>query len=153
MPRRGSRVQIPSFAPFFLTRWRHGQEVRQRSATPIPPVRFWVPPPKKKCRSGGIGRRTGLKILRWRHRTGSIPVFGTSSLYLPMGEFFYFMFFLMLSLINPCLFGKLSSFSIISASCLCLKLSLCALYLRLRISFWLRILCVSHIRVVFPLLF
>ena len=28
------------------------------------------------CRLGGIGRRTGLKILRWRHRTGSIPVAG-----------------------------------------------------------------------------
>ena len=28
------------------------------------------------CRSGGTGRRAGLKILWWRHRTGSIPVAG-----------------------------------------------------------------------------
>ena len=28
------------------------------------------------CRSGGTGRRAGLKILWWRHRTGSIPVCG-----------------------------------------------------------------------------
>ena len=27
-------------------------------------------------RGGGTGRRTGLKILRWQHRTGSIPVLG-----------------------------------------------------------------------------
>ena len=31
------------------------------------------------CRLGGIGRRTGLKILRWKHRTGSIPVAGILS--------------------------------------------------------------------------
>ena len=29
-----------------------------------------------KCRRGGTGRRAGLKILWWRHRTGSIPVAG-----------------------------------------------------------------------------
>lgn len=29
-------------------------------------------------RSDGIGRRTGLKIRRWRHRAGSTPAFGTS---------------------------------------------------------------------------
>ena len=28
------------------------------------------------CRRGGTGRRAGLKILWWRHRTGSIPVAG-----------------------------------------------------------------------------
>ena len=28
-------------------------------------------------RSGGTGRRAGLKILWWRHRTGSIPVCGS----------------------------------------------------------------------------
>ena len=27
--------------------WRHGQVVRQRSATPLSPVRIWVAPPKK----------------------------------------------------------------------------------------------------------
>ena len=32
-----------------------------------------------QCRSGGTGRRTGLKILRSLYdRTGSIPVFGTT---------------------------------------------------------------------------
>ena len=29
-------------------------------------------------RCGEIGRRKGLKIPRWKHRTGSIPVSGTS---------------------------------------------------------------------------
>ena len=28
------------------------------------------------CRSGEIGRRRGLKILRWQHRAGSIPASG-----------------------------------------------------------------------------
>ena len=30
------------------------------------------------CRCGGTGRRKGLKIPRWKHRTGSIPVSGTT---------------------------------------------------------------------------
>ncbi len=30
----------------------------------------------RRRRGGGTGRRTGLKILRWQHRTGSIPVLG-----------------------------------------------------------------------------
>ena len=30
------------------------------------------------CRSGGIGRRKGLKIPRGQPRTGSSPVFGTN---------------------------------------------------------------------------
>ena len=34
---------------------------------------------RKKGRSGGIGRRKGLKIPRWQQRTGSIPVGGTES--------------------------------------------------------------------------
>jgi hypothetical protein len=29
------------------------------------------------CRDGGTGRRTGLKIQRWRQRAGSIPAPGT----------------------------------------------------------------------------
>ena len=32
------------------------------------------------CRCDGIGRRSGLKIHRWRQRTGSSPVTGTTSL-------------------------------------------------------------------------
>ena len=39
-----------------------------------PVVRF-------KSRGGGTGRRTGLKILRWQHRTGSIPVLGMDYIY------------------------------------------------------------------------
>ena len=42
---------------------RHSQVVRQRTANPLSPVRIWVPPPTS--RSGGTGRRTGLKILRF----------------------------------------------------------------------------------------
>ena len=41
-------------------------------------LRVRVPPLEPRCRSGGTGRRTGLKILRDLYsRTGSIPVFGT----------------------------------------------------------------------------
>ena len=32
---------------------------------------------KTICRNGGIGRRKGLKIPRWKHRIGSTPIFGT----------------------------------------------------------------------------
>ncbi|GEM_PF-3991402 len=32
-------------------------------------------------RDGGIGRRTGLKIPRWRQRGGSIPPPGTTMLF------------------------------------------------------------------------
>lgn len=31
------------------------------------------------CRCGGTGRHKGLKIPRWRQRTGSIPVNGTKA--------------------------------------------------------------------------
>ena len=31
----------------------------------------------KICRCDGIGRRSGLKIRRWRHRAGSTPASGT----------------------------------------------------------------------------
>ena len=30
-----------------------------------------------RCRGGGIGRRTGLKIQRLKERIGSIPILGT----------------------------------------------------------------------------
>ena len=33
----------------------------------------------RTCRCDGIGRRSGLKIHRWRQRTGSSPVTGTMS--------------------------------------------------------------------------
>ena len=65
LPRRGSRVRISFSAPLLR---RHSQAVRQRSAKPLSPVRFRVSPPYS-CRSGGIGRRKGLKIPR-----GVIPV-------------------------------------------------------------------------------
>jgi hypothetical protein len=42
---------------------RYSQVVRQSSAKALPPVRIWVAP-LYISRSGGIGRRTGLKILR-----------------------------------------------------------------------------------------
>ena len=34
---------------------------------------------KSICRCDGIGRRSGLKIHRWRHRAGSSPATGTIS--------------------------------------------------------------------------
>ena len=37
---------------------------------------------RKICPSGGIGRRTGLKILRGNTRTGSIPVSGSFIIFL-----------------------------------------------------------------------
>ena len=56
--------------------WRRSQAVRQRSAKPLSPVRFWVSPPiflmdVQICRGGGTGRRKGLKIPR---RVISVPV-------------------------------------------------------------------------------
>ena len=44
-----------------------------------PVVRF-------KSRGGGTGRRTGLKILRWQHRTGSIPVLGMDFIEAPLAQ-------------------------------------------------------------------
>ena len=40
--------------------------------------RSWVRVPEGPlaCRSGGIGRRAGLKIPWWRHRAGSTPACG-----------------------------------------------------------------------------
>ncbi len=40
-------------------------------------------------RCGGIGRRKGLKIPRWQHRTGSSPVSGTKIPVLVRGRDFY----------------------------------------------------------------
>ena len=56
---------------------RHSQVVRHGSAKPSPPVQIWVAPPK--CRSGGIGRRKGLKIPRSNIRAGSSPASGTNN--------------------------------------------------------------------------
>ena len=44
---RGSKLRIN-----FI--WRHSQAVRQRSAKPSPPVRFWVAPPAKYSRNDTI---------------------------------------------------------------------------------------------------
>ncbi len=49
--------------------------VMHRPAKPRTPVRFRSQP--KFCPGGGIGRRKGLKIPRWKHRAGSIPAPGT----------------------------------------------------------------------------
>ena len=52
--------------------WRRSQAVRQRSAKPLSPVRFWASPPIQLFRrGGGTGRRKGLKIPR---RVISVPV-------------------------------------------------------------------------------
>src|SRR5699024_4343173 len=44
LPRWGSRVRIPSSAPFIT--WRHSQVVRPRTANPLPPVQIRLPPLK-----------------------------------------------------------------------------------------------------------
>lgn len=41
-------------------------------------------------RCGGTGRRKGFKIPRWQHRTGSIPVSGTTSEQSPLCSDFFF---------------------------------------------------------------
>ena len=33
----------------------------------------------RRCRGGEIGRRSRLKICRWKHRAGSIPAPGTNN--------------------------------------------------------------------------
>ena len=38
------------------------------------------------CRCDGIGRRSGLKIHRWRHRAGSSPATGTNQSLTPLGS-------------------------------------------------------------------
>ena len=45
------------------------------------------------CRCDGIGRRSGLKIHRWRQRTGSSPVTGTKSEICCISTDFGFSFF------------------------------------------------------------
>ena len=55
-------------------------KVAQWWSTRLLTDRLWVRAPPLEpffCRSGGIGRRTGLKILRGKTRTGSIPVSGS----------------------------------------------------------------------------
>ena len=66
-----AKVGVAGSSPVFRSIWRHSQAVRQRSAKPLSPVRFWVPPPYLTiiifiytCRGGGTGRRKGLKIPR-----------------------------------------------------------------------------------------
>ena len=62
-----AKVGVAGSSPVFRSICRHSQAVRQRSAKPLSPVRFWVPPPyffKVTCRGGGTGRRKGLKIPR-----------------------------------------------------------------------------------------
>ena len=48
---------------------------RVTGSSPVGPIDA-----KASCRRGGTGRRAGLKILWWRHRTGSIPVAGINFL-------------------------------------------------------------------------
>ena len=42
------------------------------------------------CRCDGIGRRSGLKIHRWRHRAGSSPATGTKKADTPTGVSAFF---------------------------------------------------------------
>ena len=75
-----SRLPLHFFKKEFLhigkELWHHSQAVRLGSAKPSSTVRFRVVPPI--CRSGGIGRRKGLKIPRGQLRAGSSPASGTS---------------------------------------------------------------------------
>ena len=57
---------------------------RVTGSSPVGPIRS-----KDLCRRGGTGRRTGLKILRSKIRTGSIPVAGIRELTVCQ-LFFYF---------------------------------------------------------------
>ena len=65
-----AKVGVAGSSPVFRSIWRHSQAVRQRSAKPLSPVRFRMPPPyiclfkSSLCRGGGTGRRKGLKIPR-----------------------------------------------------------------------------------------
>ena len=71
--------------------WHHSQAVRLGSAKPSSTVRFRVVPPI--CRSGGIGRRKGLKIPRRHLRAGSSPASGTNLNFqtLVLGFFLFYM--------------------------------------------------------------
>ena len=40
-----AKVGVAGSSPVFRSIWRHSQAVRQRSAKPLSPVRFWMPPP------------------------------------------------------------------------------------------------------------
>ena len=42
------------------------------------------------CRRGGTGRRAGLKILWWQHRTGSIPVAGIVKISSDVDNLFFY---------------------------------------------------------------
>ena len=45
-PCQGEGREFESRHPLHFLLWRHSQVVRQRSATPLPPVQIWVAPPK-----------------------------------------------------------------------------------------------------------
>ena len=60
--RSGSLAQLGEHLPY---------KQRVTGSSPVGPIDA-----KASCRRGGTGRRAGLKILWWRHRTGSIPVAG-----------------------------------------------------------------------------
>ena len=51
--RRLAKANVASSNLVFRSKnWRHSQEVRQRPAKPLPPVRFWVAPPQEFCWPG-----------------------------------------------------------------------------------------------------
>ena len=45
-----AKVGVAGSSPVFRSIWRHSQAVRQRSAKPLSPVRFRVPPPGREKR-------------------------------------------------------------------------------------------------------
>ena len=58
------------------------------------------------CRRGGTGRRAGLKILLWKHSTGSIPVAG-SKVRREIQEFVFLLFLLYRRSYRELLYNKI----------------------------------------------
>ncbi len=55
------------------------RDMREKADLPLAQRRILLYNTFRTCRCDGIGRRSGLKIHRWRQRTGSSPVTGTTS--------------------------------------------------------------------------
>ena len=79
MPHRCNRIPVlPSFFPIFVPSLDFLLAILERMYYNT--VRM--------CRCDGIGRRSGLKIHRWRHRAGSSPATGTKKKHPEPGCFF-----------------------------------------------------------------
>ena len=86
-----AKVGVAGSNPVFRSNkyWRHSQAVRQRSAKPLPPVRFRLPPPII-CLSGGMADTPHSKCGAVR-RAGSSPASGITK---KTSYFIYEVFFL-----------------------------------------------------------